>query len=585
MTCRPERVLKCQPAGLSGPVPRFQFPLRMPSLTFQTRDGTARTVEITARPLLLGRGDTCDVVLPLDGEVSREHARVWLDADGRVAVQDLKSKNGTRVDAGEPFHGGTHHAARSIRVGEYELTLVGTTPQTAPTSGVSFAADEMPPEEAADSTHYFASNHQLKLDLNQQRLNLLMDLTERIGGAFEPKQLLEQALDACCEALAFERALIVLKTPHGEPELPVTRNVQCDETGAYKVSRTLINRALVAGERAVVNNPATDLLNNLTDSLVRFPICSALCVPIRHRDRILGVMYGDRITRGARQTPYTAEDVDFFAAIAQQVGVGLENVRLFQAYLESEKLKLELEQARAIQRQLLPAGSLRLGQLTLAGHNEPCDEVGGDYFDYFDLGDDRAGLVIADVTGHGLPAALMMANFQAAVRVALTRDVPLPDVASRLNRLACSNTGPNVFITAVLARADTRTGDVTLINAGHPAPLCLRGPRLDLVNDGVSLPFGIDPHERYEVQHLAAGRDRTVVLFYTDGLTEATDARGELLKVAPVAQTLVAMSEPGADAVMRTMLELVRRHRGTAKNLDDLTLAVLQYEPPAEHAG
>ncbi len=548
----------------------------MPSLMFQTREGASRTVEITARPLLLGRADNCDIVLPHDGEVSREHARVWLDEYGWIAVQDLKSKNGTRVDAGEPFHGTTQHAARCIRVGEYELTLVGARPLTGPASGVSFAPDELSPGEVADSTRYFSSNHQLKLDLNQQRLGLLIELTERIGGAFEPKQLLEQALDACCEALAFERALIVLKTPRGEPELPVTRNVQRDETGAYKVSRSLINRALVAGERAVVNNPATDLLNNLTDSLVRFPICSALCVPIQHRDRILGVMYGDRITRSAKQAPYTPEDVDFFAAIAQQVGVGLENVRLFQAYLESEKLKLELEQARAIQRQLLPADTLRLGQLTLVGHNEPCDEVGGDYFDYFDLGDERVGLVIGDVTGHGLPAALMMANFQAAVRVALTRDAPLPDVAARLNRLACNNTGPNVFVTAVLARADTRSGAITFINAGHPAPLCRRGTRLDLVSDGVSLPFGIDPRERYEVQHIAPGGDRTVVLFYTDGVSDAMNAADEEFGCERLAEVLVAHRAESAEAIADAIVAAVQVFVGGVAQYDDFTMIVLK---------
>jgi serine phosphatase RsbU (regulator of sigma subunit) len=546
----------------------------MTNLLLHARDGTLRTFEVSVRPILLGRADNCDIVLPHDGEVSREHARVWLDENGRVLVQDYKSKNGTRVDASEPFHNSVRPATQSIRIGEYELEIIGAQPYVLHESQVRFQADE--PAEA-DATRFFPSTHNLKLDLNQQRLGLLMNLAERIGGAFEPKQLLQQALDACCEALNFERALIALKTPRGEPELPVTRNVQCDETGTYKISRSLINRALLHGERAIVNNPAVDLVNNLTDSLVRYPICSALCVPILHRDRILGVMYGDRVTRDPRSQAYTAADVDFFAAIARHVGVGLENLRLFQSHLESEKLKLELNKARDIQRRLLPDGALEVGRLVFNGHNEPSEEVGGDYFDYFELGQGRVGFVIADVTGHGLAAALMMANFQAAVRVALTADVPLTEVAARLNQLVCVNTGPSVFITTVIARVDTETGAVEYVNAGHPAPLLLSRHGVDCAIDGIALPLGIEPNENYVVQRIDAQDELEVVLLYTDGLIEAFDPAGRLLKLAPVTEALGALPSHTTESVLQGLLDLVRRHLGAGTNADDLTLATIEY--------
>jgi serine phosphatase RsbU (regulator of sigma subunit) len=546
----------------------------MTNLLLRARDGTLRTFEVSLRPIVLGRADNCDVVLPHDGEVSREHARVWLDENGRVLVQDYKSKNGTRVDAGEPFHNSIRPATRSIRIGEYELEIVGARPYVLHESQVRFQADE--PDDI-DSTRFFPSTHHLKLDLNQQRLGLLMNLTERIGGAFEPKQLLEQALDACCEALHFERALIALKTPRGEPELPVTRNVPRDETGTYKISRSLINRALLHGERAVVNNPAVDLVNNLTDSLVRYPICSALCVPILHRDRILGVLYGDRVTRDPRSGAYTPADVDFLAAIARHVGVGLENLRLFQSHLESEKLKLELNKARDIQRRLLPDGALEVGRLVFSGHNEPSEEVGGDYFDYFDLGSGQVGFVIADVTGHGLAAAMMMANFQAAVRVALTADVPLTEAAVRLNRLVCLNTGPNVFITTIMARVDTATGAVEYVNAGHPAPLLLRRRGVACAIDGMALPLGIEPNENYVVQRIDPQDELEIVLFYTDGLIEAADPAGQLLNLAPVTEALSTLSDRTAEGALHQLLDLVRRHLGAGTNADDLTLTAIEY--------
>jgi sigma-B regulation protein RsbU (phosphoserine phosphatase) len=508
-------------------------------------------------------------VLPRDAEISREHAMVWLDEAGRVLVADKGSKNGTRVDNGEPFHNTTRPAVRWIRIGEYELEIVGPQGVAAPESQVFFIPD-VPSD--SDNTRYFPSTR--GLDLNQQRLGLLMSLTERIGGAFEPKQLLQQALDACCDALGFERGLIALKTTRGEPELPVTRNLPRDETGAYKVSRTLINRALVEGQRAIVNNPAVDLANQLTESLVRFPICSALCVPILHRERILGVIYGDRITRA---TTYTPEDVDFLAAIAQQVGVGLENVRLFQAYLETEKIKLELRQARGIQEDLFPRGALEAGRVILAGHNEPSEAVGGDYYDYFDLGGGRVGLIIADVTGHGLAAALVMAHLKGAVRVALTADAPLPEVAAGLNRTMCGAMRANVFITAILGRIDTATGVMEYVNAGHPGPLLLRRGHAQSEQDGLYLPLGIEASERYDVQRIEPDRDLGGALFYTDGLIEAGDPAGHLLGVGAVAQALAGLADLRTDAVLRALLALVGRHVGPGKNADDLTLMALQY--------
>jgi serine phosphatase RsbU (regulator of sigma subunit) len=525
-------------------------------------------VELSRQPITLGRATSCDLVLPHDGEVSREHAQVWVDEGGHVLVADRGSKNGTRVDGGEPFQNSVRAATRSIRIGEYELEVVGGVPP-GPDTQIRFQADSVAP---ADNTRFFPSTR--SLDLNQQRLALLMGLSERIGGAVEPKQLMAQALDACCEALGFERGLIALKTPRGELELPVTRNVQRDETGAYKVSRTLINRALVDGERAVVNNPAVDLVDKLSESLVRFPICSVLCVPVMRRDKILGVIYGDRVTHAATYTP---EDVDFLAAIAQQVGVGLENLRLFQAYVDAEKLKTELRQARTIQQDLFPGGSLRMGRVVLDGHNQPSETVGGDYYDYFDLGHGRIGLIIADVTGHGLSAALVMAHLKGALRVALTADAPLDEVASRLNHMMAGNTRSNVFITAVLGRVDAATGAVEYVNAGHPAPLLLRRGRVQPEPDGIALPLGIEPREEFEVRWIAPSADLEGVLFYTDGLIEAASPAGKLLDVAPVADALATVRPRTTDTMLNSLLALVRHHLGDRKNQDDLTLMALQY--------
>ncbi len=540
----------------------------MATLIVHVPGNVPHSVDLTEKPIIVGRAAHCDVRL-FSEEVSREHAHIWIDENGCAVVADQNSKNGTRVDGGEIYRGAARIASKSIRIGDFELELVGAAPPPAEHETVRFKPDL--PTAVGERSFYRSTT---SIDLNQQRLTLLMSLTERIGGAFERKQLLQEALDACCETLGFERGLIALRTSRGDTELPVTRNIQRDETGAYTVSRTLINRALLHGECAVVNDPAVDLVGNISESLVRFPICSALCVPILHRDEILGVIYGDRITQASTYTP---EDSEFLAAIAQQVGVGLANLRMFERHVQMQKVMEEIKQARTIQQRLLPAQPLCAGRVTLAGFNAPSSAVGGDYFDYFALDDGRIGLVIADVTGHGLGASLVMANFQSAVHVTLTGDILLTEAAMRLNRLVCRSTPSSVFITAILGRLNPKTGHIEYVNAGHHGPLLLHRQDVRFMPEGLAFMLGFEPDTEFHLQEIPPADDLDAVLFYTDGLIEAANSDGQLLDLDPVADALKKMPQRTTETLIRTALSVVDGHVGASKYDDDLTLLALQY--------
>jgi serine phosphatase RsbU (regulator of sigma subunit) len=536
-------------------------------LHVRARDGTVRTADIGETPLKVGRSDRCDIILQDDGEVSRFHAEIWLN-DGRLMVADLNSKNGTRVDSGPPFHNATRVAKRRVLIGEHVLELGGAAAADGDAT-LTFSNEE---PTGMGGTSFFPSSR--RLDLNRQRLDLLMSLAERLSGAYDLPTLLNQAIDACCEALGFERGLIALRTARGEPENPVTRNIQRDENGAFKISRTLINRALVDGERAIVNNPATDLQGAFTESMVRFPICSALCVPIRHRDEILGVVYGDKITS---HSVYSPNDVDFFAAIAQQVGLGLANLRMVHERARTERILAELKHARTIQRMLLPPAALTKGRITIEGFNEPSSAVGGDYFDFFEVDQSKLGVIIADVTGHGLPAALLMANLQAAVRVAMSEQTHLPRLVARVNRLMCRNTAADVFITAAVGVVDTETGVLDLVNAGHPGPMVF-GREARLIPDDLnSLPLGIDPDEKFEVRRIEPEEGEHAVMFFTDGMHEAAGAADELLGVSPVLEAIAALNKRTTSAMIRTTRAIVRKHLAGGANSDDMTFMAMHY--------
>ncbi len=540
----------------------------MPYLVIHSPRQPPRTVPLSTEPLRIGRQAGNDCVLAGE-EVSREHAMVWLDEHGRVVVRDCGSKNGTRVDGGEVFRDAERIARRSIRIGEHDLEIVES-PE--PPVVLRFADDG---GERMGDTQFFPSTR--SFDLSRERLNLLIELLERIGGVFERKELLREALDACCEALGFERGLIGLRTQRGDTELPVTRNIDRDETGAYKVSRTLINRALLHGERAIVNNPATDLAGQISESLVRFPICSALCVPILYRDEILGVIYGDRVTEAS---VYQPQDVDFLAAIARLVGVGLANLRMFQDHLRSKQINAELARARDIQRRLLPARPLACGRVTIQGYNEPSSAVSGDYFDYRRLEDGRISFVVADVTGHGLAAALLMANLHAAIQVTMSGKIPLEQLAARMNDLICRNTDPHVFVTAIAGRVDPDSGAIEYVSAGHPPPIVLATDAVDEPPAAGGLPWGIEPDEPYPVVTIGPDPRIQAVVLYTDGVTEAPSTDGQMLGSRRLADRLAQTHPRTTTRLIQAARDLVREHCDGASPPDDMTLLAMQFRLP-----
>jgi len=253
------------------------------------------------------------------------------------------------------------------------------------------------------------------------------------------------------------------------------------------------------------------------------------------------------------------------------------NLRLLTEHMRAQKVYAELEQARTIQRHLLPDEALTVERVTLEGYNEASSAVSGDYFDYFDLEDGRVGIIIADVTGHGLPAALLMANLQAAVRVALSAEVALPDLADRVNKLVCRNTASHVFITGILGTVNTSSGLLEYVSAGHPSPLLFTEKGVVARTHENALPLGIEPDERYHVHRVDPDEGVRAALFYTDGLIEAIDREGQMLGLENIIGGLGSLRELSTGLIIRSARTIMREFLAGVTRMDDMTLLALQY--------
>ncbi len=527
---------------------------------------SGRTAHLTLgdRPLVIGRDLTCDLTID-DPSASRRHARFFKTPIGYI-LEDLGSKNGTMVN--------DETCGRHL-LKDGDRALIGSTvavfhdKDTSPLDG-SLGANVLVADDEATgrATRYVGRDRELLIP--QQRLKVIYDLSETLTRAQPRDTLLSDALQICFDNLKFERGAIGLRNlGQRSVEWPIVRNLRGAE-GGLRISRSLLNRALEHGERAIFAGDSASGADP-TVSMVQEGIRSAMCVPLLEGDTTLGVIYGDRTTTS---TIYSDEDSDFLAGIARQVAIGLINCRLVEEQKEMARLKQEIELARSIQTDLFPSELPNRKELKVAAINDPGQRVSGDYYDVLDAGDGRVWCLMADVTGEGIAAALLMANLQAAVRVTIDETDDPGTLLERWNTLICRNTEASKFITCALALIDPATGSVRVSSAGHCQPLVVRndGSEPSELTVEPGYPLGVVDTARYGTETVELGPDPFVYLCYTDGVTEAMNAAQDHFGKERLIASLRDIKDLNPTPLVKQVRRAVSQFAEGAKQSDDITL-------------
>jgi phosphoserine phosphatase RsbU/P len=312
-------------------------------------------------------------------------------------------------------------------------------------------------------------------------------------------------------------------------------------------------------------------------ALARLPGVELL-VPLRWRGELMGaLLLGPKLVG----TEYTAEDVNLLTTLAAQVSVSLQNALLLRERVALARVEEELALAQRIQRTSLLSEFPRLPGAEVHAFYIPSKEVGGDFYDVVPAGDGAHLLAIADVSGKGVPAALLSAMLQAALRTQASDSRGVQDILRNINHLLYRSTDLNQFATFFLARVDGEHMAVTFSNAGHNYPVLLRrgGGREFLVRGGA--PLGILEHGVFETDEVAM-RAGDVLLLYTDGITEARDAAGD--EFGEERLMTLAESLPRDLDARQFGERLLAGHRdflGGVEAQDDITLVVLRALEPS----
>ena len=273
--------------------------------------------------------------------------------------------------------------------------------------------------------------------------------------------------------------------------------------------------------------------------------------------------------------PFAVADRRSLSLFANQAAIALETAHLHKQALEKERLERELELAADIQRRLLPTVFPRLDGFELAGWSRPARHVGGDYYDLLRIKDDRVAAVLADVSGKGLPAALMVSTVHSALRLLIDQVDVGPELVSRLNHHIAESSAPNKFITLLVAELDPRRAEVRYVNAGHnPALLVGSDGNVQELESG-GLPLGLFDSGAYE-----AGRiDLNVgdlVFIYSDGITESASRRDEEFGVARLVDLLRGCRECPLSEIVGAVDEAVTEFENGLDQGDDQTLVLIR---------
>lgn len=278
-------------------------------------------------------------------------------------------------------------------------------------------------------------------------------------------------------------------------------------------------------------------------------------------------------------TSYTDEDIEFLESIVNLSLISVQNSELFKEYLEKQKIENELKIAREIQIALLPREIPNIANYQLAGMNLPALQVGGDYYDIIKLTKTKLAIVIADVSGKGTPASLLMANIQSAVHsyLKLYEEISfdLAKVTEKINELIYENTSAEKFITFFWGILDSETNSFEYINAGHNPPFLLKDNKIIQLTEGGFMIGILDFGVSYEVGKVILGKD-DIIVFYTDGVTEAMNKEGDEFGEERLTNVLQESKDKNPQEILDNIKNSIINFTKDTAQYDDITLIVLK---------
>ena len=414
-----------------------------------------------------------------------------------------------------------------------------------------------------------------EMQKSAKQLSLLFEATKLLNSTLDLAELLELILKIARSEVNADRGTVYLVDAKNQQLWSIVAHGLDHQEIRLPFGRGVAGKVAVTGE--VVNASdaySLSFFESSFDQKFGYQTKSLLCMPIRHASRgIVGVLQLLNKTTGPA---FTSEDVEFLEKLSGHMAMALENARLHREALEKQRLERDLEMARGIQRSLLPEEPPVIPGYDLAVSNEPCFEVGGDYYDFLNLGPQTLLLVIADVEGKGVSSALVMSNLQATLRALVIHLHSLEVLALSLNEMIFNDTKSKKFLSCFLGLLDTRRGGLHYINAGHVPPILVSGEtgEYTLLQAGGTV-IGLFPDAEYS-RGSARLQPGDILVCCTDGVTEACNPQEDEYGTDKLAACIAQHRTQPAHAIVQAVLQEVNTFARGGPHIDDKVLMVVK---------
>jgi len=536
--------------------------------------------------------------------VDAERVRIWVARRGgmRLEARDFSGDappTQVRIRRGEGLSGWCLEQGQPLRLGaadprppfrgavpEFRTALVVPLFRRGEAFGViecldrrgggDFGVDDLEKLDIASEQVAFALDNALLYEETERRAlekDVLLEVSRMLSAPLDLDEVFQAIFRGLREVVAFDGAAIYLvnrTTQALEPVAAIGYPQGSEEAFRLQVGQGIVGWVAKTGEPVIV----PDVKRDRRYVAARTQTRSELAAPLILDGRTLGVFNLERDLEDA----YHDGSLQLLMAFASQAAVAIERAQLTRDLLERRRLEKELAIAREIQLSFLPANSPVLPGFDLAGATRPHDQVGGDYYDFIQISDTRMGIAIADVSGKGIPAALLMAGFRMSLLAEIRNEFAIRAVMRKVNSLLHESTERDRFVTTFYGVLDFKHSVLIFSNAGHDPPILMRSDgSTELLSEG-GVALGVLPDARYEERPVAL-RPGDVLVFYTDGVSEAESAGGEQFGTQRLEDVVRANASRPAAQILEAIEQAVVAWAGERGPTDDLTLVVLKARP------
>ena len=523
----------------------------------------------------LGRSPDCDVVLD-DGNVSRLHARIFEDPFGRWIIEDLESQNGVLID-GERIKAQALLPNQKISIRPFTLSLSqGLDQRPVPDSSIQPNVSVVDKGSEENIVSYEADRDGILSAALIRRLN---EITGQLLELDSPSELYSEAsyrlatmLDALVAFVRLPPASDSMATSAQILACHFGRDATKDDAAQppnVHLSRGVLDTVRSTNTPVMARSgPSSDrgIVLTIFDEEAPHIVFSA---PIRDFEGTLDALYLDILESKSPKVMF-----DFVEAMARQISSVQKSLLFSEAKAQRQMLDQQLALARDIQSRLIPSELHHGFDVDVAVCYEPAMWVGGDYYDMWSLADGRTAFAVGDVSGKGLPAAMIMCNLQAALRTTMAFCTELSTVVEHVNQHLCQNLCDDMFVTFFLGLFEPSTNTLSYVNAGHISPLIVPpSDRAEPLGKPANLPLGIF-EGAFETRVETIDPD-TGLLVVTDGITEANSPDGELFGLECLGRLVTGLEPNSAQELVQTVIRGVTDFRRTVPQQDDITVLAL----------